>query len=198
MTNDDLSTLEHDLLELASPSPRDAAYRRALRDELAARVRPLPTATRRPRRTRRPLFAAAAGIAAAAAVAIAIVLALGGTGGTEPAAAGVLDHARQALTPPPNTIVHVRLVGRGGVDHESWQLTSPPYSGRWTGTLGGGPESADDGTKQYIYDERAKAIHTRPSPEPLWLSGPLSQIRADLASGRARLVGTTALDGARV
>ena len=110
----------------------------------------------------------------------------------------MLDLARCALTPPPNTIVHVRLVGRGGVDHESWQLTSPPYAARWAGTLGGGPETADDGTKQYVYDERAEAIYRRPSPEPLRLSGPLSQIRADLASGKARLAGTTTIAGARV
>jgi hypothetical protein len=193
MATDELTTLERDFLDLAPRISRDAAFRRTLRAELARRAAPAA-----PSRIRsRPALAAAAAAALAIAAAI-VVLGWSGAGGPEPAAAGVLDRAREALTPPPDTIAHVKLVGRGGIDHESWQLTSPPYSARWAGTLGGGPEVADDGTTQSVYDGKAGAIYTRPSPEPLRLSGPLAQIRADLAIGRARLAGTTAIAGARV
>jgi hypothetical protein len=195
MSNDDLSQIERDVIDLASASPRDDAFRRALRGELAERTGARPPAPRR-LRLRRPALATAA-IAALAVLAI-VLLGTRHTGGPETAAAGVLAQAKEVLTPPANRIVHVRLVGARGIYHESWQLTNPPYAGRWRGTLGGGPESSDDGTHEFVYDERAGTIYSRPSPAPLALSGPLSKIRADVASGRARLAGSTTIEGERV
>jgi hypothetical protein len=110
----------------------------------------------------------------------------------------VLDRALDALTPPANTIAHVKLVAAHGVFHEWWQLTSRPFAGRWTGTLGGGPEVANDGKKEYVYDEGANAIYTRGGASPPGLSSPLAQIRADLAGGRARALGSRTVGGATV
>jgi hypothetical protein len=194
MTTSDETRIERDLIELARPSPRDDAFARSLRGELAERT----VGGRSERKRARPLLRwrlLAIGTAVAlAAAAAAMVLGTRGTGGPETAAAGVLAHARQALTPPANRIVHVKLVG-AGVFHESWQLTSPPHSARWIGTLGGGPEISDDGTNEYLYDGPANTIYSRPSVAPLHLTGPLSQIRADLASGAAHVAGTATIDG---
>jgi hypothetical protein len=67
-----------------------------------------------------------------------------------------------------------------------------------TGTFGGGPEISDDGSKEYVYDEKANAIYTRPSSGPPGLTGPVSEIRADLESGNARLAGRKTIDGRRL
>jgi len=57
-----------------------------------------------------------------------LVLAGGdGSGGPAPADAAIIRHARSAITPPPGSILHAKLVGSGAaVGAESWALTSPP------------------------------------------------------------------------
>jgi hypothetical protein len=84
----------------------------------------------------------------------------------------------------------------GGGYQESWQLTSAPYAARWHGTFGGGPESDDDGTTEYVYD--GQTIHTRPSSATLQLDNPLATVKKALDSGRARMVGEATIEGASV
>lgn len=200
-----LSSLEHDLAELARPTRRDGSFRRELRADIAARVghveRPRGSRPRFVPR-RRPATFIAATLAIAAAGAIALV----GTRGTstpEVASAAVVAHADQALTPPPNRILHVKLVSEvdggvleGGGYSESWQLTSGSHAARWIGTFGGGPESANDGKTEYMYD--GKTIHTRPNSAPLQLSDPLAQVRENLDNGKARMVGERTIGGTSV
>jgi hypothetical protein len=200
-----LSVLEDELADLARPSPRDGSFRLELRAKLAARAGRLERPQRsRPRFPLRRRTATAGAAVLAAAAAVAVVLVLVGTHGTDGpgvAAAAVITHARQALTPPPNRILHVKLVSEGhGIEggyQESWQLTSRPHSARWIGTFGGDPESANDGTTEYIYDGK-KTISTRPNSAPLQLSSPLALLKEKLDSGRAHLVGETTLGGVSV
>src|SRR5262249_34045287 len=103
-----LSLLERDLTALARPTPRDGSFALALRAALAARVgvveRPSGSRPRFvPRRRRAAVVAAALALAATAAV---VLVGTRGTGGPDVAAAAVIAHARQALTPPPNRILH--------------------------------------------------------------------------------------------
>jgi hypothetical protein len=202
--HDQQSLLERDLIELARPTPRDNSFTLELRAKLAARagIVELPGRSR-PRFVlrRRPATAAAAALAIAAAVAVVLVGTR--TGGPEVAAAAVIAHARGALTPPPNRILHVKLVSEvdggvmaGGGYQESWQLTSGSHSARWIGTFGGGPESANNGETEYMYN--GKTIYTRPNSAPLQLSDPLATVREELDSGKARVVGETTIEGASV
>jgi hypothetical protein len=200
-----LSLLEHDLTELARPTPRDGSFRLELRADLATRMGhvELPQ-RRRPRLAlgRKPAVLAAAVLAIAAAVAV-VLVGTRGTGGPEVAAAAVIAHASQALTPPPNRILHVKLVSEakggvmaGGGYQESWQLTSQPYSARWRGTFAGGPEMANDGQTEYMYD--GHTIYTKPNSAPLQLSSELALVKESLDSGKARMVGETTIEGASV
>jgi hypothetical protein len=197
--NPPLGRVEHDLAELARPSPRDDAFRVALRGELAERIGPRrPSPAPRRRLGRRPALVASA-LAAAAIAATLLLVGTRGAGGPEPASAGVIQLAQRALTPPANSILHVKLVSvDDGLTSESWQLTRPPYSARWSGDLGGGPEVANDGKTEFVFDEDANAIYTRRTTEPLRLSGPVAEVRSLLDSGRARLTGKTTIDGSPV
>src|SRR5262249_7276924 len=159
-----------------------------LRTQLAARVGVVELPGRaRPRFVprRRAAMVAAAAVAIAASAAITLIGARG-SGGPEGAAAAVIADARAALTPPPNRILHVRLVSEvdggvmaGGGYQESWQLTSGSHAARFIGTFGGGPESANDGKTEYMYNGKA-TIYTRPNSVPLQLSDPLATVRDEL------------------
>jgi hypothetical protein len=201
-----LSLLEQDLADLALPSPDDARFRRELRADLAGRTGQVELPRRRRPRLalrRRPAAVAAAALAIAAAFAV-VLVGTRETGGPGVAAAAVIAHARLALAPPPNRILHEKVVSEvhggvmaGGGYSESWQLTSQPYSARWIGTFAGGPETANDGTTEYLYDGK-HTIYTRPSSAPLQLSSTLAQLRENLDSGRAHVVGETTIEGASV
>jgi hypothetical protein len=199
------SPLERDLAELARPTRRDGSFRRELRADLAARVghgeRPRG-ARRRLVARRRPATFVAAALAIAAAVAI-VLVGVRGTSTPEDASAAVVTHTAQALTPPPNRILHVKLVSEvhggvmeGGGYQESWQLTSGSHAGRFIGTFAGGPEHANDGKTESMYD--GKKILTRPNPAPLELGDPLALVRENLDNGKARMIGETTIEGASV
>lgn len=203
-----LSLLEHDLAELARPTRRDGSFKRELRADLAARVGHVehPRGSRPrlvPRRWSVRFAAAALALAIAAAVAIVLVGARGNST-PEVASAAVIAHTAQALTPPPNRILHVKLVSEvhggvmeGGGYQESWQLTSGSHAARWIGTFGGGPESANDGKTESMYDGK-NTINTRPNSTPLELSDPLALVRENLDNGKARMLGETTIEGASV
>jgi hypothetical protein len=87
-------------------------------------------------------------------------------------------------------------VMEGGGYQESWQLTSGSHASRFIGTFAGGPESANDGKTEFMYD--GKTIHTRPNSAPLEFSDPLAQVRENLDNGKARMLGETTIEGASV
>jgi hypothetical protein len=145
---------------------------------------------------RRPATLAAAALAIAAAVAI-VLVGTRGTGAPEVASAAVIAHTAQVLTPPPDRILHVKLVSEvhggvmeGGGYSESWQLTSGSHAGRWIGTFAGGPQFANDGKTEFMYDGKRR-IYTRPNSSPLQLSDPLALVREDLDNGKTTIEGAS-------
>ncbi|HLY48447.1 MAG TPA: hypothetical protein VKR21_04565 [Solirubrobacteraceae bacterium] len=191
----DLQLLERDLRALAEPRPADELLRIAMRGELTSRLRPGPR--------RRLSMRIAAGSAALGAVAAALAaLALVGTNGTgEPSAAdaAIIHHALRAVSPPPNEILHVRLVGvQNGVTvvAETWRQTSRPYAFRVAkGEAGHQGEFADNGKTSFVYDPGTNTVSESPGPRSPAFADPIWQVRQELASGRAQLAGTVVIHG---
>jgi hypothetical protein len=196
--NDDsnLQLLQRDLRNLAEPGEQDERLRIALRATLASAASPGP---RRPRAIRLALVCAAV---AATAAAIALVAIVGTTGSGAPATAdaAIIHHALKAVTPPPNAILHVKVVGRQNgatVEGQTWQQTSPPYASRGVkGEPGRQGEFADDGTTSFEYNPDTNTIYERPDSSPPTFTDPVSQIRRELDTGRAQLAGTVVIGGA--
>jgi hypothetical protein len=199
-----IALLERDLAQLARPTETDKAFRLALRSQLAQQLTQPPQLRHQPGRIRRNsrlrLAFGAGSIACLAAVAAIAFLGTSGAGGSSAADAAILRQARAAVTPPANMILHVKMVSQLGssqVVGEWWQQTSAPYAGRWIkGTPGHQDEAADNGTTSFSYDAASNTIYQRPDTAPPRFSDPLSQIRNELASGNARVLGTTTINGA--
>ena len=147
---------------------------------------------------RMPL-AAAAVAAAAAAIAIVTYVGTSGSGGPAVADAAVIHHALTALTSPTNAILHEQVVGvQNGVPVEAewWQETSPPYASRVIkGPVGHEREGSDNGTASFEYDAGTNTITEQPDSSPATPIDPVSEVRQELASGRARLAGTVVIGG---
>jgi hypothetical protein len=196
-THDDqgLRLLERDLRTLAGPREGDKQLERALRDQLIAPHRP----RRRPRISGRILVGSGA-LAAAAASAIVAFVGTGGSSGPAEADAAVIHGALSAVTAPANRILHVKVIGVQGntpIAGESWQETSPPYASRYMkGAVGHQTEFSDNGTTSFQYDPATGTIHKQPDSSRLTFTNPISQIRQELASGQAQLVGTVVIRGA--
>lgn len=207
MTTDQL---ERDLKTLAEPQEADERLRLAIRAQLAERSQVRP---RRRFRTRLALAGAAVS-AAAVAVAIVALIGTGGSGGPASADAAIIHHAIRAITSPANVIVHVKETGlQDGtrVAAEWWQQTSPPHAIRLIkgpverkgeaanpavkSPTGHQSEAADDGTTSSWYDDSTNTIYQRPDSSSPTLIDPLSTVRAQLASGSARVAGTVTIDG---
>jgi hypothetical protein len=191
----DLRLLEDDLRKLAERHEDDERLRLALGDQLAARSR-----TRRPRRrlSTRLTVGLAAGTAVAAITLVALV---GNTGSPGPTAAdaAIIRHALGAITPPANTILHVKVVGvQNGltVEGETWQETGPPFANRGIkGPIGHQGEFGDDGTTSFNYDPSTNTIYEQPDSSRPTFADPVSQVRQELASGGAQFDGTVTIDG---
>jgi hypothetical protein len=192
MTTDEL---ERDLTTLAAPQQADERLRLAIRAQLSEQLQARP---RRRLRTRLA-FGAAAVAAAAIAVAIVALIGTGGSRGLAPADAAIIQHAIRAITPPANSIVHVKEIGvQNGtpVAAEWWQQTSPPYANRVTkGPVGRQGEAADNGTTSFQYDASANTIYESPDSSPATLIDPISIVRDRLESGTAQVAGTVTIDG---
>jgi hypothetical protein len=192
MTTDEL---ERDLTTLAAPQQADERLRLAIRAQLSEQLQARP---RRRLRTRLA-FGAAAVAAAAIAVAIVALIGTGGSRGLAPADAAIIQHAIRAITPPANSIVHVKEIGvQNGtpVAAEWWQQTSPPYASRVTkGPVGQQGEAADNGTTSFQYDAGANAIYESPDSSPPTLIDPISIVAEELAHGSAQVAGTVTIDG---
>jgi hypothetical protein len=157
----------------------------------------------RPGGPRRPLrrpaaLALIAAPATAAIVVLALAGSLGGSGtiGTSLADAAIIHRADAALSPPPNEILHTRLVG-DGFFAESWQLTSSPYS--FVGIKGPlgrqQPEQADNGVASSYFDPRTNTIYEAPDRQPQTWGDPIATVREELHTGRAQMVGRATTDG---
>jgi hypothetical protein len=184
MTND---TLERDLRGLAQPLDTDAELRRRIAAELTHRTRA--------RRSRRALLLAGAALVAVA-VAVGALVGVRGGGGPTAADAAVVHHALRAVTPPPNTILHVRVVDATGAGGEWWQETSAPYASLATkGLAGDRSATADDGTTTAEYDPASNTIREHPDVSPPRFDDPVSEIQKALRSGDAQLAGTVRIGG---
>jgi hypothetical protein len=189
--------LERDLYELSRPRESDETLRLALRAELAKRARPLAASKPRRRPAVRIAFAATA-LAALATAAVIALIGTGGSGSPDVASAAIIRHTLKAVTPPANTILHMKAVGVNGanVSGEWWQQTSPPHASRGIkGPLGHQGEFADNGTTSFTYDSATNTIYQRPDSAPPQYSDPLSQIRELLNSGQAQVLGIVEIDG---
>lgn len=193
--NDDsnLQLLERELRALSAPRAGDERTRLAIRRQLSGQIHP------RPARQRRRLALAAAVLAGALATITLVALAAAGPGGPSSADAAIIHRTIRAITPPANSILHVKVVGMQNgtaVMGETWQETSPPYASRGIkGTTGHFGEFADDGTTSYSYDPSTNTIHTQRDSSPPTFANPVSQVRQELASGHAQWVGTTTIGG---
>jgi hypothetical protein len=142
---------------------------------------------------------AAPAIAAAAIAAAAAVLLLAapfGGNGPSTADAAIIRHAHEALSPPPNEILHTKEVG-DGFFAEWWQLTSPPYTFLLAkGRVGSAsPEGAGDATSSLFYDPATNTIHQMSGGGTTSVGDPVAQVREMLDEGRARVLGTAKVGG---
>lgn len=187
--------LERDLEKLVEPRVEDERLRVALRRKLATRLEPRP----RRRLSLRIALGSTAMSVAAAAIAIVVLVGTNGSAGTTTADAAIVHLALNAVTPPPNEILHVRVVGMQNgltVVGESWQQTSAPYASRYMkGAIGHQSEFADNGTTSFQYDAQTNTIYERPDSSRATFANPLAQIRQELASGEAHFVGTAVIGG---
>jgi hypothetical protein len=153
-----------------------------------------------PRRARRGLRGPAllATSLAAPAVAAAVLFIAGafGSGGTSIADAAIIRHADEALSPPPNMILHTKEIG-DGFEAEWWQLTSPPYT--FVGDKGpvgaASPEQAGNATNSSYYDPATNTIHEMSGGGTTSFGDPVAQVHQMLDESRARVLGSAQVDG---
>jgi hypothetical protein len=117
------------------------------------------------------------------------------------ARAGVMQRLLAAVAAPPGVIVHARLTVAVGVSASSefWQLTSPPFSSRGikrsASAVG---EFADTGQESLSYDSSTNTITERADRAAAQFTNVFALVHAALASGDARLLGTTVVGGVNV
>lgn len=154
---------------------------------------------RRAGRRRTARRAARLGIPGLLAVVLGVSLALvpGAGPGTQPAAAAILAAAESALTPPAGTILNERAMVTIGHQppqpYEVWIEANPPGAYR---VIKFGREAAWDGKTLSVYDQASDTITvgtTIPSHHfPVDIAATL---RSLIASGQARVTGTTLVNG---
>jgi hypothetical protein len=132
---------------------------------------------------------------AVTAVVTATIFVPGGAG-MRPANAAILRAAASALTPPPGTILHERVVVTSDVHAplpvEFWAQADSPYAYR---VIKSGHEARWNGSTYFVYDQASNAITA--------VSGTAPQLPIDLAAtlhsliqeGQARVEGTAVIDG---
>jgi hypothetical protein len=176
--------------------PPDADHMATARAALEAQFSAPPR--RRPRRRVRGRAMVATWLAAPAVVAAAVLLIAGAfsANGPSSADAAIIRHADEALSPPPNQILHTKEIGDGFVA-EWWQLTSPPYTFVLDkGQVGAAsPEQAGDATNSSYYDPATNTVHEMSGGGTTGVGDPIAQVRQMLDEGRARVLGTAQVDG---
>jgi hypothetical protein len=191
----DLELIRHFRSDVEPPDTARASSARAmLETEFSA-----PSKRRRRRRVRgRALLATSLAAPAAVAVAAAVLLIAGvfGANGPSSADAAIIRHADEALSPPPNMILHTKEVG-DGFQAEWWQLTSAPHTFVLDkGQVGAAsPEQAGDATDSSYYDPATNTIHEKSGGGTTGVGDPVTQVHQMLDEGRARVLGTAQIDG---
>ncbi len=188
-----IDELERDLARLAEPRETDEHLRLAVRATLAKQLNPQPK-----RRFSRRIALALVAAAAASAGLIALLAGTTGSGPT-PADAAILHHTLRAVTPPSNTILHVKVVGvQNGaeISGETWQQTAPPYASRgMKGPIGSQSEAGDNGTTSFLYDSSTNTIYEQPDSSAPTFEDPIASVRKALNDGAAHVEGTVVIGG---
>lgn len=199
-THDDpnLLVLERELADLAAPQPGDERLRLTIRAELSADL------STRPLRRRTARVAVALSAIAGTVVAIGLLATIGpiASSGPSTADAAIVRHALAAVTPPPDKILYMAVVGTQNgspVAAATWQQTSPPYAMRGEkGAPGHQGEFADNGTTSFAFDPLTNIILASADSSPPTFSDPAAQIRHELADGQAVSTGTVVIGGSRL
>jgi hypothetical protein len=167
----------------------------AFRDELRTAVEADVARQRgRRRHVRRAVGFGVPAAVAAATLAICLVLTVGAEGGVSPADAAVLASARNALTQPVGSILHVAAeITVGSSPAQPYQLWASDTSYRF---IKFGAEGAWNGSTMSSYDAASNTIY-------VGVHGPSQHARPDiaatirslLASGQATVEGSSVVDG---
>jgi hypothetical protein len=174
---------------------QDIPYLDALRAEL------MRAAARHNRRRRVRVVAARVAVASVSVAGAAVAaLTLFGAGGptAQSASAALLRHVRSAVTPPAGVVLHekaVTTVGSTSINFEFWQRSDDPHAYRVDKA---GFEGAYTGSTSETFDPASNTIVERPAGQAEPYIDPVAQLRALLADGNARIVGTTQIDGEQV
>ena len=147
------------------------------------------------RRTARRTARLAVPAVLAAALGASLTLVPGSGPGMRPADAAVLTAVEAALTPPAGTILHERAMVTVGNEpperYEAWIEASAPGATR---VIKEGWEGAWDGTTFSTYDQASNTI-TVGGYIPGHSDDTAATLRSLIASGQARVTGTTVVDG---
>lgn len=149
------------------------------------------------RRTARRTARLAVPAVLAAVLGASLTLVPGAGPGIRPADAAVLAAAEAALTPPAGTILHERaMVTVGNLPpqrYEAWIEASAPGASR---VIKFGWEGAWDGKTFSAYDQATNTITVGAWIPPNHSPGDIAAtLRSLIASGQARVTGTTVVDG---
>ena len=176
---------------MTTHSPDLERFRAELRDAIEKDLARHAARRRTARRTAR--LAVPAALAAAAGASLTLVP--GSGPGMRPADAAVLTAVEAALTPPAGTILHERaMVTVGSLPpqrSELWIEASAPGAAR---VIKFGWEGAWDGKTGSTYDQATNTI-TVGGYIPGHSDDTAATLRSLIASGQARVTGTTVVDG---
>jgi hypothetical protein len=133
---------------------------------------------------------------ALAALGLSLGLVLGTGGGMSPADAAILTGAEGALSPPPNTVMHVRAMVTVGTDpaqpYELWATDTTfrviKEGVEFAGNVNGSTTSNYDAATNTI----TTGIYHPPNHAPV---DQPATIRSLIASGQAQVTGSTVVDG---
>lgn len=129
-----------------------------------------------------------------AALGLSLGLVLGAGGGVSPADAAILSGAESALSPPSNTVMHVRaMITVGNQPAQPYELWATDSSYR---VIKEGVEFAGgSGDTMSSYDSATNTITTGLYEPPQHSVDQPAALRALIASGQAQVTGTTVVDG---
>jgi hypothetical protein len=129
-----------------------------------------------------------------AALGLSLGLVLGSGGGMSPADAAILTGAESALSPPPNTVMHVRAMVTVGTDPaQPYELWATDTAFR---VIKEGVEFAGNGSTTSSYDAATNTIFTNIDyPVNHAAADQPATIRSLIASGQAQVTGSTVVDG---
>ncbi len=168
----------------------------SFRGELRAAVEADLDRQRRHRRHLRRAIALGAPAGGLAALSLILALVFGAGSGPSPADAAILASVESALSPPPNTVMHVSAMITVGTEpaqrYELWATDTTfrviKEGVEFAGNLNGSTVSSYDAATNSIYT----GIEHPPSHTPV---DQPATLRSLIASGQAQVTGSTVVDG---